>query len=236
MMDMLAGGLGCAFANGSLNCLETTKVKLQLHNIDAPTYRTPTMAGVMLQIAREDGVVRGLVTPGLSASLARSMTYGGYRVGLYPAFRSWVSGDREPNLKDRMISGTLTGAIGSAISCPLDCVRTRMQADAGLVRDGVYTTGLRRGEPVRYRGMFHAFATILRQEGLARGLYRGSSVTVARASLLNCAQLASYDSLKVAIKRDFGWDEGPRLHFVMGIASGVIAQTVVPSKSRLSDC
>ena len=102
-----------------------------------------------------------------------------------------------------------------------------MQADAGLVRDGVYTTGLRRGQQVRYRGLFHALTTILRTEGLSRGLYRGSSVTVARASLLNCAQLASYDSLKVLVKRELGWEEGPRLHFTMGITSGVIAQTVV---------
>jgi hypothetical protein len=38
---------------------------------------------------------------------------------------------REPSLRDRMAAGMITGGIGSALSCPLDVVRTRMQvADA----------------------------------------------------------------------------------------------------------
>lgn len=45
------------------------------------------------------------------------------------------------------------------------------------------------GERVRYRGLVSAFTTILREEGLMRGLYRGSSVTVGRAVLLNGSQV-----------------------------------------------
>ena len=221
--EFAAAGPGCAAANGLLNGLETTKVKLQLHNNAKPVYSTPTTRGVMTQIAREEGVVRGLMTPGLTASLTRSMLYGAYRVGLYSSCREWLSGDGEPTLAHRLMSGMFTGGLGSMLSCPLDVVRTRMQADSGVVRNGHYVTGLRRGEAVRYRGMISAFMTILRQEGLRNGLYRGASVTVARASLLNGAQLASYDTLK----RRLGWEEGPALHFFCALASGVIAQTVV---------
>ena len=98
-----------------------------------------------------------------------------------------------------------------------------MQADAGVVLNGKYVTGLKKGDLVRYRGMISAFLTIFKEEGLSKGLYRGASVTVLRASLLNGAQLASYETLK----RSLGWDEGPALHFFCGLASGVIAQTVV---------
>ena len=227
---MLAGGLACAVANGSLHPLETTKVKLQLQDLHVAT-RTcpaPTTRGMVRQIVREDGLARGLLLPGLSASLVRSFVSGGGRIGLYPTVRNWVSsGAREPTLRDRMISGTLTGGIGSAASCPLDCVRTRLQADAGRLVNGLYTTGLRRGQPQRYRGMIHALSTILLEEGLLKGLYRGSSVTVARASLLSAAQLASYDTLKQIFKGRFAWEEGPALHLMVGITSGVIAQTVV---------
>ena len=48
-------------------------------------------------------------------------------------------------------------------------------------------------------------------------------MTVARASLLNGAQLASYDTLK----RLLPWEEGVLLHTTCALLSGIIAQTVV---------
>ena len=178
----------------------------------------------MLQIAKEEGIINGLLTPGLSASLTRSLLYGAYRVGLYSTVRSYLGGENnEPTVLHRLLSGMLTGGLGAMLSCPLDVVRTRMQADSGLIRNNQYITGLRRGEMVRYHGMTSAFMTILRQEGLQNGLYRGAVVTVLRASLLNGAQLASYDTLK----KRLGWKEGPLLHSFCALASGVVAQSVI---------
>ena len=222
--EMAAAGPGCAVANGMLNCFETTKVKLQLHNSLQPVYQRPTMAGVMRQIAAEEGVVRGLVTPGLSASLTRSMFYGAYRVGLYSTARDFLASNQEkPGLQHRIVSGMFTGGLGSMLTCPLDVVRTRMQADAGVIQNGKYTTGLRRGKPVRYHNLYSTFSSIFKQEGIVSGLYRGASVTITRAMFLNGAQLSSYDTLK----RVLDWDEGPTLHVTCAFASGVIAQTVV---------
>lgn len=167
--------------------------------------------------------MHGLLTPGLTASVTRSVLYGAYRVGLYSTVRSKISQDEEPMLYHRLLSGMVTGGLGSMISCPLDVVRTRMQADSGVVHNNRYMTGLRRGQLVRYKGMTEAFIKIFKQEGLMNGLYRGASVTVLRASLLNGAQLASYDTLK----KQSGWHEGPLLHCVCALLSGVIAQTVV---------
>jgi hypothetical protein len=55
-------------------------------------------------------------------------------------------------------------------------------------------------------------------------LYRGASVTIARASLLNGSQLASYDTLKRSLPF---LPEGPLLHVVCALLSGILAQTVV---------
>ena len=227
--EMLAAGVGCAAANGSLNSFETTKVKLQLRDPARPVYRTPTMLGVVRQVAAEDGLVRGLMAPGLSASAARSLAYGAFRVGLYPSVRARVADarDREPRLRELMAAGMLTGGVGAALSCPLDVVRTRMQGDSGTVRAGAFTTGLRAGQRVRYPNMVRAFASIARDEGWRGGLYRGAGVTVARATLLNGAQLATYDALKRRAKRRGGWREGAALHAACALASGVVAQTVV---------
>ena len=223
--EMASAGSGCAIANGVLNGFETTKVKLQLHK--KGIYQNPTMMGVMRQVAREEGVMRGLLLPGLTASLTRSTLYGSYRVGLYPTIRDYVSRvdqSREPTLALRLTSGMLTGALGSMLSCPLDVVRTRMQADAGLIESGIYKTGLRRGQAVRYTSMMSAIYNIWTEEGLRLGLYRGASVTILRATLLNGFQLASYDTLK----HNAHWlEEGPLLHVACALASGIIAQTVV---------
>jgi hypothetical protein len=229
--EMFAAGPGCAVANGVLNGLETTKVKMQLHNHSNPVYHNLTTTGVMHQIIKEEGLIRGLLLPGLSASLTRSMLYGAYRVGLYSTTRDWLASRRgmsrntEPTLANRIESGMFTGGLGAILTCPLDVVRTRMQADAGLIckKEGVYQTGLRKGQPVRYGSLINTFLTITRQEGLRNGLYRGASVTVTRASLLNGSQLASYDTMK----KSLGWKEGPTLHIFSAFLSGVIAQTVV---------
>ncbi|KAG7368298.1 mitochondrial carrier protein [Nitzschia inconspicua] len=242
--EMAAAGPGCAVANGILNAFETTKVKLQLQDPVRPAYSANTSWGVMQQIVREEGFVRGLLTPGLSASLTRSCIYGGYRVGLYSTIRDelrFLQNNNNKSSRDqqrpssnpkaltnvivmRIASGMITGGIGAMLTCPLDVVRTRMQADAGLVnKNGIYVTGLRRGQAVRYNSMFSTLVSILKEEGLAKGIYRGATVTVARASLLNGAQLASYDTLK----KISGRQEGPILHLTCALASGVIAQTVV---------
>lgn len=223
--EMFAAGPGCAFANGLLNGFETTKVKIQLHNEAKPVYHNLTTTGVMRQIIKEEGAIQGLLMPGLSASLTRSMFYGAFRVGLYSTTRDWLAGSSDDSIHcvHRIGSGMFTGGLGAIITCPLDVVRTRMQVEAGLIRDGVYQTGLRKGQLVRYRNMSTTFLTIIRQEGLRTGLFRGASVTVARASLLNGSQLASYDTLK----RKLGWEEGPLLHIFCAFTSGIIAQTVV---------
>ena len=80
---------------------------------------------------------------------------------------------------------------------------------------------------MRYGTFYSALSKITSEEGLRQGLYRGATVTITRAALLNGSQLASYDTMKRNMAASLGWDEGPALHVVCSLASGVIAQTVV---------
>ena len=75
--------------------------------------------------------------------------------------------------------------------------------------------------------MAQALASIARDEGVRGGLYRGAAVTVARATLLNGAQLAAYDLLKRRAKRRLAAREGWRLHAACALASGALAQALV---------
>ena len=66
------------------------------------------------------------------------------------------------------ISGGLAGAVSGLVSCPLDVIKTKLQAQGGFraSKDGVKIT------TAAYRGVHGTAATIWNEEGL-RGMYRG---------------------------------------------------------------
>ena len=63
------------------------------------------------------------------------------------------------------LSGGLAGAISGVVTCPLDVIKTKLQAQGGFqsVRDPSSST---------YRGVSGTAATILKEDGV-RGMYRG---------------------------------------------------------------
>lgn len=66
------------------------------------------------------------------------------------------------------VSGGLAGAVSGLVSCPLDVIKTKLQAQGGFraSKDGVKIT------TAAYRGVQGTAVTIWRQDGL-RGMYRG---------------------------------------------------------------
>jgi len=231
LKECLAAGVGCTLADGSLNFLEVTKVKLQLQCSMKPIYFPPTMTRVIAKSSAEDGFWRGLAEPGLTATTLRAMTYVAFRIGMYSSVRDTIVGSasKEPTLRDQLLAGAITGGVGSALFAPVDVVRLRMQADAGSIcgESGLLRTGLRRGAAPRHSHTFRAFGEIVRAEGVA-GLYRGAFAVIARATLLSSSQLASYENLKVRIRGELNLEvDTPALHLGCALISGLIAQTVI---------
>ena len=66
------------------------------------------------------------------------------------------------------ISGGVAGAVSGLVSCPLDVIKTKLQAQGGFraSKNGVEIT------TAAYRGVTGTAATIWKEEGL-RGMYRG---------------------------------------------------------------
>lgn len=110
---------------------------------------------------------------GLSPALLRQSTYGSMRYGFYHP------------LWKKVVAGSAAGAVSSIVANPL--VKIRMQAD-GMA--GTSSRG--------YGGLFGAFSTIVKEEGVL-GLWKGVGATCGRATALSAAELASYDDIKTRL-------------------------------------
>ena len=66
------------------------------------------------------------------------------------------------------VSGGIAGAVSGLVSCPLDVIKTKLQAQGGFktARDGAKLS------TIAYRGVVGTAETIWREEGV-RGMYRG---------------------------------------------------------------
>ena len=185
---------------------------------------------------------------GLVPTILRGFLYSGFRIGMYPTIRGIINdrfevpaakGPTGGSTRDsprggdslfvtKLIAGGLCGAAGSFIFSPLDLVRIKFQRD-----------------PSAYPSTGSAFRSIFSEGGL-KGLWQGSSATVARATMLSACQLSIYDQIKslATSVRDSGsrtgergergdswytsWlEEGPLLHAAASLLSGVVAQGVI---------
>ncbi|KAL8813370.1 MAG: hypothetical protein Q9200_000326 [Gallowayella weberi] len=78
----------------------------------------------------------------------------------------WIA--RTPKRYIVPVCGGIAGAVSGLVSCPLDVIKTKLQAQGGfqIPRDNVKLT------TAAYRGVYGTAATIWREEGV-RGMYRG---------------------------------------------------------------
>merc|ERR1719221_1397592 len=144
------------------------------------------------------------------------MTYSGIRLGLYEPMKQVISpaDPKSTSLAVKVASGAITGVLGSVIANPFDLVKVRMQGTSAASDRAAYPS-------------VAAALREIRQEGSGiSGLWRGSTVTVCRASLLTAAQVPSYDHVKHLLVDSGYLSEGYACHFVCSMIAGVIAAAV----------
>ena len=145
---------------------------------------------------------------------ADRFTYTGFRIGAYPTARDAFSralGTGDASIGVRLGAGMATGFVGAAVFNPLDLLRLRLQLRPNRYPTYDVVAGLR---------------AIASGRGGVAECWRGWPVSVARASLLSGAQLATYDTAKREVKRRFGASEGPGLHVACALLSGTVSQLV----------
>uniref|UniRef100_H9GLL2 Mitochondrial 2-oxoglutarate/malate carrier protein n=1 Tax=Anolis carolinensis TaxID=28377 RepID=H9GLL2_ANOCA len=165
--------------------LDLVKNRMQLSGEGAKTKEYKTSFHAVGSILRNEGI-RGIYT-GLSAGLLRQATYTTTRLGIYTILFEKLTGadGTPPNFFMKALIGMTAGAIGAFVGTPAEVALIRMTADGRLPPDQ------RRG----YSNVFNALVRITREEGVPT-LWRGCVPTMARAVVVNAAQLASYSQSK----------------------------------------
>eukprot|EP00980_Cylindrotheca_fusiformis_P002879 scaffold674_cov126-Cylindrotheca_fusiformis.AAC.18 len=188
---LVYGGVASCVGETATMPVDVVKTRLQMDGAGGQRqYRGALQCAKALVLTEGPSVL----FKGLSPALVRQSSYGSLRYGLYSPIRDSLgvppgTPKMEIPLWKKIIAGGASGALASAAANPTDLIKVRLQTDGQLQKnDGSHN-------PKRFRGMTHAFFSIIREEGVL-GLWKGVGPTVSRASVLAAAELSTYDEIK----------------------------------------
>lgn len=195
--------------------LDTAKVRLQIQKV-APG-EAPRYTGVfqtMGRVAADEGPIA--LWSGLVPGLQRQFINAGLRVGMYIPIRNAITGPmapgQNPTLLQKIAAGMTSGALGIAVANPTDVVKIRMQAQGRL-------------PPAErpYSGSLDCYSKIISEKGVT-GLWVGVLPNMLRNSVINAAELASYDQFKQIAVQSIGMDPTSKFtHTVCAFGAGFVA-------------
>lgn len=138
------------------------------------------------------------------------------RIGLYEPIRNLVCGDlkpgENPSIKQKILSGLISGAIGITIANPTDVVKVRMQSQA-------------KGKEIKYTSSLDCYAKTYHGEGIG-GFWTGYGPNLLRNSIISCAEVASYDQYKQMLLAYTPLKDNLLTHIVAGLMAGFTATIV----------
>ncbi|XP_071805044.1 mitochondrial 2-oxoglutarate/malate carrier protein-like [Asterias amurensis] len=210
-IKFLYGGLAGMGATVFVQPLDLVKNRMQMSGEGGASRQYKTSVHAIRAIIAGEGVL-GLYN-GLSAGLLRQATYTTTRLGIYTTLFDMVSGSdgKPPNFLMKALIGMTAGATGAFVGTPAEISLIRMTSDGRL------PVNERRG----YSSVFNALARITKEEGLVT-LWRGCGPTVARAMVVNAAQLASYSQAKQFLMGTGYFQDNILCHFGASMISGLV--------------
>eukprot|EP01117_Protostelium_nocturnum_P011151 TRINITY_DN4049_c0_g4_i1.p1 TRINITY_DN4049_c0_g4~~TRINITY_DN4049_c0_g4_i1.p1 ORF type:complete len:305 (+),score=81.31 TRINITY_DN4049_c0_g4_i1:205-1119(+) len=210
----LCGSCASMFAETATLPIDITKIRLQLQgetstNGNGKRYKGMIHCGV--SIVKNEGLIS--LYKGIKPALLRQCVYSGIRIGTYQSIKSYLAGETNANnlsLWKKILAGASTGAFAASVATPTDLIKVRLQGQGKLLP----------GENPRYNGLFHAFSSIIKNEGFF-GLWRGVVPTVQRAAIINAAELATYDHFKeFLLRRKIVSEDKFATHLVASLMAG----------------
>ncbi|KAJ3118643.1 mitochondrial phosphate carrier protein [Phlyctochytrium bullatum] len=220
-----AGAVCCSVTHGALTPIDVIKTTIQL---DPQTYR-----GGMLPAARKIIATEGpsALLKGLGPTVAGYFIQGAFKFGGYEFFKSTLVGlvgpDRAPDhrLPIYLASSAAAEFVADIFLCPLEATRIRLVSQPGFAR-----------------GLAPAFARIVREEGVGKGLYAGFGPILFKQVPYNMTKFFVYE---VAAETVYGAIATPKeelpshmvtaINLGSGLAAGVCAAVVSqPADTLLS--
>uniref|UniRef100_A0A8C5FSB1 Solute carrier family 25 member 11 n=1 Tax=Gadus morhua TaxID=8049 RepID=A0A8C5FSB1_GADMO len=210
-IKFLFGGLAGMGATVFVQPLDLVKNRMQLSGQGSKAREYKTSFHALVSILKNEGV--GGIYTGLSAGLLRQATYTTTRLGIYTIlFEKMTRPDgTPPSFIMKALIGMTAGAIGAFVGTPAEVALIRMTADGRLPADQ------KRG----YSNVFNALARITKEEGVTT-LWRGCVPTMARAVVVNAAQLASYSQTKQGLLDSGYFGDDILCHFCASMISGLV--------------
>jgi solute carrier family 25 (mitochondrial oxoglutarate transporter), member 11 len=204
------GGFAGAFATCVIQPIDMVKVRIQIAGEAAGASKNPFL--IFGSIVKNDGV--SALYKGLDAAILRQLTYTTTRLGVFRYSTEYLkstspAGEPIPLWK-KAGAGLFAGAVGAFVGNPADLSLIRMQADSTLPLD----------QRRNYKGVFDAFTTIVKTEGIT-GLWKGSLPTITRAMALNMGMLASFEQAKETFNAKIGpgWTASLAASAISGFAA-----------------
>jgi len=217
-LQLATAGVAACVADLLTFPLDTTKVRLQVQGELTGAGQAQVSRGVLgtlSTIAREEGP-RALYS-GIVPGLQRQMAFSAIRIGAYDTVKSHyveqtgVTGGLGL-LGCRVAAGITTGTLAILVAQPTDVVKVRMQA-AGKTGSN-------------YSGVWNAYTTIARGEGVRQGLYRGTMPNIARNCIINIGETVVYDAVKDGLIQGGYLRDGVGCHLASALVAGVTATLV----------
>lgn len=203
------GGSAGMVATCFVQPLDLVKTRMQVGK--SASGAKPSTFSVVSGIVKNEGI-KTLYT-GLSAGLLRQATYTTTRLGIYTWLFETFSdpSGKPPGFLAKAALGMTAGGCGAFVGTPAEVALIRMTSDGSLPAD----------KRRNYTSVFNALARIYKEEGITT-LWRGATPTIARAMVVNAAQLATYSQAKQFILGTGYIQDGIFCHFVASMISGLV--------------
>ena len=230
MNDFVAGTAGGCAAKLLDYPLDTVKVLLQTQSVGSAKQSTAPRGGRTPVVYRgawhclvhtvETRGWRGLYT-GITSPLLGSMAENAllfYAYGNFKKALGEVSGGPELSLMHLSLAGAGAGATVPLVLTPVELVKCRLQVQSSASS----AVGFR-----RYKGPVDVIKKTLREEGFAKGLYRGNTATLLREVPGNFMWYGTYEGICKLMAPEGGSkkDVGPSVHLLGGALAGVMYWT-----------
>ncbi|XP_065060805.1 mitochondrial 2-oxoglutarate/malate carrier protein-like isoform X2 [Rhopilema esculentum] len=190
--------------------LDLVKTRMQMSGVGGTSKTHKTSFHAVYNIIKAEGVFG--VYNGLSAALLRQASYTTTRLGVYTSLMEHFKGadNKPPGFVKKLGLGMAAGAVGSFIGTPAELALIRMTSDGRLPP----------AEQRGYKNVFDALIRVVREEGVLT-LWRGCVPTVARAMVVNAAQLATYSQAKQILLGTHYFNDNILCHFCASMISGL---------------